>query len=90
MIIKDVKVGVMVAAGQALDYKKKKPNANIEEVMRYVIANIEANEEANRGVIAGVSRAIKYKEENPRFTDKEVMQRVMNDINEIVGSFEEE
>ena len=89
-MIKDIKVGVMVAAGQALDYKKKKPNSDIEEIMKEIIANVEANEESKRGVVAGVSKAVKYKEADSRLTDKEIMQKIMNEINEIVASLEEE
>lgn len=89
-MIKDVKVGVMVAAGQALDYKKKKPNSDIEEIMKEVIANTEANEEAKRGIVVGVSRAVKYKEADSRLTDKEIMQKIMNEINDIANSLEEE
>ena len=89
-MIKDIKVGVMVAAGQALDYKKKKANSDIEEIMKYVIQNVEANDEARRGVVAGASRAVKYREENPGMTDREIMQKVMNDIPQIISSIEEE
>jgi hypothetical protein len=90
MVIKDIKVGVMVAAGQALDYKKKKPSADIEEIMGYVLANVEANSEATRGVVAGATKAVAYREQNPKMTDKEIMQRVMDDINDMVASLEEE
>ena len=90
MAIKDIKVGVMVAAGQALDYKKKKHNADIEEIMRHVLANVETNKEAQRGVIVGVTKAVNYKNLDPRISDKEIMQKVMNDIPQIVSSMEEE
>jgi len=90
MTIKDVKVGVMVAAAQALDYKKAKSNSDIEEIMRHVIANIDANTEARRGVVAGATRAVSYRDQNPSMSDKEIMQRIMDEVNDIATSLEEE
>lgn len=89
-MIKDMKVGIIVAAWQALEYKKKKPGSDIDEIMQYVTMNVEANDEAKKGVIVGVSRAMKYWDKNPKLQDKEIIQRVMDDINEIVKNIREE
>ena len=81
---KDVKMAMMVAASKAIEYKKKKPHAETEEILRYVMKAIIARGDAKIGAIAAATRAVKYKEQNPDAKDKEIMQRVMNESTEIV------
>lgn len=89
-MVKDMKVAMMVAVGKALDYKKKKPNVDIEEIAKYLMKLIKSQGKMKIASIAAASRAIKYKEQNPRELDKKIMQRVMNDIDEILKTTEEE
>jgi hypothetical protein len=81
---KDVKLAMMIAASKAIEYKKKKPYAETEEILRHVMRAVNAHGDAKIGAIAAATRAVKYKEQNPNAKDKEIMQRVMNESSEIV------
>lgn len=81
---KDVKLAMMIAASKAIEYKKKKPQADTEEILRHVMRAVNARGDAKIGAIAAATRAVKYKEQNPGAKDKEIMQRVMNESSEIV------
>lgn len=84
------KISVMAAASRALDYKKKNPKAEIEEIMNSIIKDSEIIESANTSAVPAVARAVKYKESNPNLSDREILQRIMNEIPEIMGLIEKE
>jgi RNase H-fold protein (predicted Holliday junction resolvase) len=86
----DIKFAITSSAIKALDYKKSKPNADIEEIMKAVFINARGSSDAKKGVVVGVSKAVKYLEENPAANTKSIMQRIMNELNEIVVSLKEE
>ena len=81
---KDTKVAMMMAAGKALELKRKKPQADTEEILKQVMKDIKASGNAKIGAIAAASRAIKYREQEPGAKDKDIMQRVMNESSDIV------
>jgi hypothetical protein len=82
----DIKFAITSSAIKALDYKKNKPNANIEEIMGVIFTNARGSSDVKKGVVVGVSKAIKYLEANPSATTKGIMQQIMNELDEIVFS----
>lgn len=86
----DVKFAITSSAIKALEYKKNKPNADLEEIMRAVFATARGSSDAKKGVVVGVSKAVKYLEANPTATTKTIMQQIMNELDEIVVSLNDE
>lgn len=86
----DIKFAITSSAIKALDYKKNNPNASIEEVMKSVFIGARGSSAAKKGVVVGVSKAVKYLEQNPTLTTKAIMQRIMNELNEIVVSLNDD
>lgn len=87
----DVKFAITSSAIKALEYKKNKPNADIEEIMKAIfLIPSRGDAQVKKGIVVGISKAIKYAEANPRATDKKIMQRIMNELNEIVISLQDE
>lgn len=74
---------MMVAAGKALDYKKEKPGADAEEILRKVMRDMKAKRNDKIAAIAAATRAIKYFDETPESGNKTIMQKVMNALPEI-------
>jgi hypothetical protein len=88
-MVKD-KIIMMVAASKALAYMEKKPQADPEQVLRYVMKEVKADKKDKIGAIAAANLAIKYKQKNPEATDKKIMQEIMNETNNIVNSINNE
>lgn len=88
--IKDVKLAMIVASSSALTYLDKNKNADIEEVIRYVIGELKAERDAKIAGIAAVNYILKYKQKNPRAGQKEIMQNLANSANEIFDSIKDE
>ena len=86
---KNIKVAMIVAAGKALEYIKKNPNADIEETIKHIMKIIKAEKNMKRAAIAAVNFALKLKEKNPNTSDKKIMQQIMNNMNDILSSAEE-
>jgi hypothetical protein len=87
----DVKFAITSSAIKALDYKRDKPNANVEEIMKAIfLIPSRGDAQVKKGIVVGISKAIKYAETNPKATNKEIMQRIMNELNEIVVSLQDE
>lgn len=74
---------MMVAAGKALDYKKEKPSADAEEILRKVMKDVRARRDDKVAAIAAATRAIKYFDETPELGNKAIMQKIMNALPEI-------
>jgi len=85
-----VKLAMVMAVNEVLEYKEKKPYSSTEEILQYVMRNIKAKGEAKMGAMAAASHALSYKEKNPEAKDKEVMQLVMNRSSEILNSIGKE
>ena len=80
----DEKVVMMVAAGKAIDYLNDKPEADSEEVIRYVMKEIrKSGREARIMGVAAANRTIQYKQ-TLKIGDKGIMQRIMNELPSIV------
>ena len=83
-----IKMVMMTAAGKALDFKKLKPDADVEQITQHLMATIKSQKQAIIAGIAAAIRAVNYKERNPRMSDKEIMQKIMNETNEILENIE--
>ena len=87
----DVKFAITSSAIKALEYKKNKPNADVEEIMKAIfLMPSRGNAQVKKGIVVGVSKAIKYAESNPKESNKEIMQSIMKELNEIVVSLQDE
>jgi len=87
----DVKFAITSSAIKALDYKKNKPNADVEEIMKAIfLIPSRGDAQVKKGIVVGVSKAVKYAEADPRATNKEIMQKIMNELDEIVVSLQDE
>ncbi len=86
----EMKLAMVMAVNEVLEYKEKKPYSSTEEILQYVMRNIKAKGEAKMGAMAAASHALNYKEKNPEAKDKEVMQIVMNRSSEILNSIGKE
>ena len=84
----NTKLMMLTAASLALDYLKKNPNADSEEVMKHVIKNTKADGEAKLAGIAAANHVIKFKEKNWKATQKHVMQDLSNSMSNILESIE--
>jgi hypothetical protein len=88
MKIKDPKIAMASAAMKALDYIKSKKVYEPEEVLKFVMKDLDANPSAKVSAIAAANEAIKIRRENPQMTDKQIMQSIMNSMNEIMHRFD--
>jgi len=84
----NVKLEMITAASSALDYIKKNPNADSEQVMKHIIRSIKAEGEAKIAGIAAANHIVKFKEKNHKATQKQVMQELSNSMGEILKSIE--
>jgi len=84
------KVIMMVAAGKALAFMEKKPRADAEQVLRYVMKEIKADKKEKIGAIAAANFAVKYRQKNPEATSRKIMQEIMKEINNIIKSINNE
>ena len=87
-MIKDKKIGVIVAANLALSYKKQKPTADTEEIFSYAMRNLKIKKEIKIPSMAGVNFVLKYLESNPKATEREIMQKLTNETSSILNSIE--
>lgn len=86
----DIKLAMVMAVNEVLEYKDKKPFAGAEEILQFVMRNIKTKGEAKIGAMAAASRALNYKEKNPEMKNKEIMQLIMNRSSEILNSIVKE
>jgi len=86
----NVKLAMITAASSALDYLKKNPNADSEQVMKHIIRSIKAEGEAKIAGIAAANHVVKFKEKNSEATQKQVMQELSNSMRSILKSIEKQ
>lgn len=84
----EIKLAMIKAVNEVLEYKEKKPHSTTEEILQHLIKNIQAKGEAKMGAIAAASHALDYKEKNPEAKDKEVMQFIINKSDEILSKIQ--
>ena len=84
----EVKIAMVTAASQALDYQAKNPNADSEEIIRYIMKELRVKGDEKVGAIVGASRALKEKQKTNR-PNKIIIQEIMDQSNEILMSIGE-
>ncbi|MEK6824061.1 MAG: hypothetical protein AABY06_03430 [Nanoarchaeota archaeon] len=80
-MIKHSEIAMVNAASYALEYRDKNPGADIEEIIRKVIENLDdLRTEKSIKVfgIAAVSEILKLKKENKHKTNKQILQMFVN------------
>lgn len=87
MVKENIKVTMITAVSKALDYKKKKPNAENEEIFQHIMKEIKATEKAKTAAIAAVNKALQYGEIEKK-SEKEILQHVMKELDKIIKSIE--
>jgi len=82
------KVAMVTSAWKSINYMNDKPNAETEEIMRYVLKEIhDFGKEEKIKAIAAANRAINYKR-SLKVSDKAIIQRIMNELNDILEDIE--
>ena len=80
-MIKHSEIAMINSASYALEYQDKNPGAEIEEIIRRVIQNLDAlRTEKNLKIfgIAAASEALKLRKENKDKTNKQILQMFVN------------
>jgi len=80
-MIKNSEIAMINAASYALEYQDKNPEADIEEIIRRVMNNLDALGTKNNLKIFGMaaaSEALKLKKENKHKTNKQILQMFVN------------
>ena len=83
-----MKLAMINAADVVLKYKKQKPEADVEEIIKHVMKSLKVKGKSKIYSIAAANYALKYKEKKPWVKDKEIMQKIMNESGEIIKSIE--
>lgn len=81
-MIKNSEIAMVNAANYALQYQDQNPEADVDEIIRRVIQNLEVlRTEKNLKVfgIAAASEILKLKKENKNKTNKQILQMFVND-----------
>ncbi|MEK6817177.1 MAG: hypothetical protein AABX80_00070, partial [Nanoarchaeota archaeon] len=76
-MIKNSEIAMVNAASYALEYQDKNPGADVEEIIKRVIQNLDSlRTEKNIKVfgIAAASEILKVKKENKHKTNKQILQ----------------
>ena len=91
-MIKHSEIAMVNAASYALEYQDKNPGAEIEEIIRRVIQNLDAlRTEKNLKIfgIAAASEALKLRKENKDKTNKQILQMFVNNTKGFVEKINE-
>jgi hypothetical protein len=88
-MIKDKKIAMIAGASSAISYKRIRPTAETEEVIRHVIKDIDTRGENKIFGIAGASFVLKQIEKNHLISEREVIQNLTNETQNIIRSIEE-
>ena len=82
------KIAMLTTAWKVINYMNDKPEADTEEIMRYVLKESPGSDKEGKiRAIAAANRVIKYKQ-SLRISDKEIIQKVMNELNDILEEIE--
>lgn len=82
-MIKNSEIAMINAANYALEYQDKNPGADIEEIIKKVIENLDALETKRNLKIFGIAaanEALKLKKENKHKTNRQILQMFVNNI----------
>jgi len=87
-MIKDSEVAMVNAAVYALEYQDKHPSADIEEIIRNVIRNLDVLRTKKELKILGVAASneiLKIKKENKGKSHKQLLQIFVNNTGEFLA-----
>lgn len=82
---KDVKLLMVAAASSALKYQSES-NADLEEVMKTVIKNLNSRGNEKLAEIASINHVLKYKQKNPKALEKQILQDLTDNSDRILNS----
>jgi len=91
-MIKNSEIAMVSAASYALEYQDKNPGAEIEEIIRGVMNNLDALKTKNNIKVFGMaaaSEALKLKKENKNKTNKQILQIFVNSSKSFVEKVNE-
>lgn len=83
-----VRVAMVTAASQALDYVTKNPNADTEEVLRHIMTNMHVRGDEKVGAIVGANKALKEKQQSGK-ANRVIVQDIMDQSEAILASIGE-
>jgi hypothetical protein len=85
------KILMIAAAGKAMAYFNVNPNAEIGDIITYVLEEVPAKKENEKlHIIAAANKAINYKSERFRRSDKEIIRQMMGELNQLLETLQEE
>ena len=91
-MIKNSEIAMINSANYALEYQDKNPGAEIEEIIRGVMNNLDALGTKNNLKIFGMaaaSEALKLKKENKHKTNKQILRMFLNNTKSFVEKVNE-
>ena len=91
-MIKNSEIAMINAASYALEYQDKNPEADIEEIIRRVMNNLDVLGTKNNLKIFGMaaaSEALKLKKENKNKTNKQILQMFVSNTKSFVEKVNE-
>ena len=91
-MIKNSEIAMVSAASYALEYQDKNPGAEIEEIIRGVMNNLDALKTKNNIKVFGMaaaSEALKLKKENKNKTNKQILQMFVSNTKSFVEKVNE-
>ena len=91
-MIKNSEIAMINSASYALEYQDKNPGADIEEIIRKVMGNLDVlrtNKNLKIFGIAAASEALKLKKENKNKTNKQILQIFVNSSKSFVEKVNE-
>ena len=91
-MIKNSEIAMVNAASYALEYQDKNPGADIEEIIRKVMSNLDVlRTDKNLKIfgIAAASEALKLKKENKNKTNKQILQMFVSNTKSFVEKVNE-
>ena len=91
-MIKNSEIAMVSAASYALEYQDKNPRAEIEEIIRGVMNNLDALKTKNNIKVFGMaaaSEALKLKKENKNKTNKQILQMFVSNTKSFVEKVNE-
>ena len=84
-MIKDREIAMVNAASKALEIMDNSPDADTEDIIKYVMASLDAPSELKIQGIAAANEIIKMRRAYRELTDKQVLQLFVDNIFEFIS-----
>lgn len=85
MLIKEPEIAMVNAASSAVEYMTQYPQAETEEIIRFVMKNVNAVGEAKIASIVAADKAIKLRRLNLEMSNKQIIQEITNQVFHILA-----